>query len=123
MKKIKRGDIVCFSKDINVNLGKGVLHLKDRPFLVISNDLNNKLASTVNVAALTKNTEKDYPMHVFLDKKKYNLCYNSNALLEHVFTVDKNAVKYVIGSLDSEDLKNVDKAVLTQFFNKNDMHC
>lgn len=117
--KIKRGDIVWLKEKVPyVTLGENVQYT-DRPYLVVSNDTNNEKAPTANLASISKQVKKaNYPMHVFLDRKKYNLSYDSVVLLEQICTVNKSYIKEIVSSLDTVDMKKLNKAVFIQLIDE-----
>lgn len=114
----KRGDIVWLCKSLNMYLGDNVQDI-NRPYVIISNNLNNRLCPTVNVACLTKQDSKsNYPMHVLLNKYKYDLEYNSVIYVEQTITVNKNKITERVCSLDKIDLERLNDAVYIQFINE-----
>lgn len=112
---VKRGDIIWLDENTPFfNAGENVQH-KNRPYIVISNNKNNDKAPTVNLACISKQVKKaNYPMHVFLDKKKYNLEYDSVVYAEQLCTVNKCYVKEIVASLDSIDMKKFNRALYIQ---------
>lgn len=112
---IKRGDIVWLKEKVPYfTMGENVQYT-DRPYVVISNNKNNDKAPTVNLACISKQVKKaNYPMHVFLDKNKYNLSYDSVIFAEQLCTVNKSYIKEVVASLDSEDIKKFNRALFIQ---------
>lgn len=116
--RLRRGDIVWLSKDLKINLGSNVQDI-DRPYVIISNDINNKKCPTVNIACLSKKVNKaNYPMHVFILKDKYNLEYDGVIYTEQVLTVNKDKIREKVGSLDNEDLEKLNKAIYTQLIDE-----
>lgn len=112
--KLRRGDIVYLSKDIKATLGKNVQSL-NRPFVVISNNTNNKVCPIVNVAAISSQIHKaHYPMHVLITKDKYNIDENSIILLEQILTINKEHVEKKVDSLTYSDIQLLDEAIFTQ---------
>ena len=57
-------------------------------------------------------------MHVYLDKNKYGLKYNSVVFTEQVKTIPKKYIKENIASLDKEDIKKLNQAVYIQMINE-----
>ena len=115
--KVKRGDIIWLKKEMLFELlGKSVQDL-ERPYLVISNNKNNDKAPTINIVSLSKQLKKaNYPMHVLLEKAKYNgLKKDSVVLVEQIKTIEKIYVKEKVGSLDKEDINKLNKAIFIQF--------
>lgn len=117
---VRRGDIIWLDKEtIYRVLGENVQDL-NRPYLVISNDINNKKAPTIGIVSITSQIKKSqYPMHVYLSKEKYtNLSYNSIALVEQVKTINKNFVVEITDSLDKEDIDKLNKAIFIQYIDE-----
>lgn len=117
--KVKRGDIIWLKKECLFSfLGKNV-QFSNRPYIVLSNNENNNKCPTINIAAITKQVNKaNYPMHVFIDKDKYRLKYDSVILLEQVLTINKSLVKDIKASLDEEDMLKFNRAVYIQMIDE-----
>ncbi|HIS32340.1 MAG TPA: type II toxin-antitoxin system PemK/MazF family toxin [Candidatus Limivivens intestinipullorum] len=105
---IKRGDI--FYADLRPVVGSeqgGV-----RPVLIIQNDVGNRHSPTVICAAITSKMNKaKLPTHVELDAGRCEIIKDSVILLEQLRTIDKRRLKDRICHLDSEILKQVDRAL------------
>ena len=105
---IKRGDI--FYADLSPVVGSeqgGV-----RPVLIIQNDVGNRHSPTVICAAITSKMNKaKLPTHVELDAGRCEIVKDSVILLEQLRTIDKRRLKDRICHLDSEILKQVDRAL------------
>lgn len=116
---IKRGDIVWLKNDAPISImGENVQSI-NRPYVVISNNINNERCPTINLACISKQVKKAiYPMHVFLAKEKYNLRHDSVIFTEQLSTINKTFVKEIVGSLDKEDIKNLNKALKIQIIYK-----
>ena len=85
---------------------------KTRPVAVISNDKNNEFSGTVTVLPLTsKNLREIYPFEVYLDKGTGNLPKNSKVKADQIRTLDKTRIVNFIGTLQKEDLDQIDKAI------------
>ena len=115
--KVKRGDIIWLEKEMLFELlGKSVQDL-ERPYLVISNNKNNDKSPTINIVSLSKQLKKaNYPMHILLEKSKYNgLKKDSVVLVEQIKTIEKIYVKEKVGSLDKDDIDKLNKAIFIQF--------
>lgn len=118
--EVRRGDIIWLKTDIAYNEFGGSVQSVNRPYIVISNNINNEKCSTVNIASLSKAVTKEfYPMHVYLDKKKYRLSYNSIVLAEQVKTIPRHYIKRKVSSLDTEDLKKLNRAIFVQMIDEN----
>ncbi len=86
---------------------------KTRPALVVSNDINNQIASTVTVLPLTSNCEIIRPFEVLLPAGSGGLKSDSKAKANQIRTVDKQrlSVQSFGGTVDTAILKRVDKAI------------
>lgn len=82
---MKRGDIFFANLDPTV----GSETQKNRPVLIISNNANNKAASTITVIPITSNLSRVYPFEVFLDSKETGLNKNSKAQCHQIRTISK----------------------------------
>lgn len=95
--EITRGDIwivdLC-EYDFNTSVQQ-----KQRPMLIIQNNVGNKNAPTVICASITSKNKKQYPMHMPI-----NLSVPSMILFEQIFTVDKGRLIKKIGQLTPEEL-------------------
>ncbi len=60
---MKRGDIYYANLDPSI----GSETAKLRPVLIVSNDINNRMATTVTIVPITSNISKVYPFEVLLD--------------------------------------------------------
>lgn len=111
---MKRGEI--YYADLGQVLGSeqgGV-----RPVLVVQNDTGNQFSPTVIVAPITSKLMKHrLPTHVYLQQKheQYGLDRESVILTEQVRTLDKQRVKWRVGSLDEVAMKRVDRALAISF--------
>ena len=106
---IKRGDV--FYADLSPVVGSEQGGC--RPVLVIQNDVGNKFAPTVIVAAITSQlTKAKIPTHIELSAQEYNLPKDSVVLLEQIRTIDKKRLQEKITELNVYKMKQVEKAIL-----------
>ena len=103
---IRRGDI--YHADLNPILGSEQGGY--RPVLVIQNNIGNLHSPTVIVAAITSRTKTKMPTHVYL-KNIEGLEKDSVVLLEQVRTIDKKRLDDYVGTLDRQQMLQVDKAL------------
>jgi mRNA interferase MazF len=61
---MKRGEIYYAVLDPSI----GSEMAKRRPVLIVSNDINNRVATTVTIVPITSNVTKVYPFEVLLPK-------------------------------------------------------
>lgn len=105
---IKRGDI--FYADLRPVVGSEQGGI--RPVLIIQNDIGNKHSPTVICAAITSKMNKaKLPTHIEIDASSYAIVKDSVILLEQLRTIDKQRLKDKVCHLDSELLRQVNKAL------------
>src|SRR3990167_8129366 len=80
---MKRGEI--YFAHLNPTVGAEIR--KKRPVLIVSNNANNKTASTVTVVPITSNIKKIYPFEVLLEIKDSGLSKNSKAECHQIRTI------------------------------------
>ena len=106
--EIKRGDI--FYAKLN---GVGSVQCKIRPVMVLSNNLNNKYAPTLQVCPLTSKNKNNLPIH--FDLEGFGLNKKSTFLAEQLTIIDKSQlVSNKIGSVDEFTLRRAEKAISIQ---------
>lgn len=104
---VKRGEV--FYADMSPVIGSEQGGI--RPVVIIQNDIGNRYAPTVVVAAITSEINKAIlPIHVKLSSKDLNINRDSVVLLEQIRTLDKRRLKEKIGSISKEKMREIDKA-------------
>ena len=105
---MKRGDIVY--ADLNPTVGSETN--KKRPVLVVSNNANNKAASTVTVLPITSKIVKVYPFEVLLDPKKTGLPKASKVQCQQIRTISKQRIiGSSLGKIDSKTFLEIERAL------------
>jgi mRNA interferase MazF len=86
---------------------------KRRPCLIIQNDLGNKYAPTVIIAAITdaENVKRPYPVDVAVEKGKGGLEKKSVVQCSQIRTVDKKRLLKHRGKLPPKKMEEVDEAL------------
>ena len=85
---------------------------KRRPVLIVSNDANNRAASTVTILPLTSNVSRVYPFEVLLNLEDSGLPKASKVQAQQVRTISKQRiVSEVVNSLSEELMQLVDAAL------------
>lgn len=81
--------------------------------IIIQNDVGNKFAPTVIVAAVTSRVSKksNQPTHVLIDKNPA-LSRPSVVLLEQIFTIDKERINNFMGMTSEWEMKQIEEALL-----------
>lgn len=105
---MKRGEIYY----ANLNPAVGSEIAKRRPVLIVSNDVNNRAASTVTILPVTSNVSRIYPFEVFLSPSDSGLPKPSKIQAQQIRTISKQRINGdVIGLLNSELMQLVDAAL------------
>jgi len=105
---MKRGDI--FYANLSPTIGSEVA--KTRPVLIVSNDINNRVASTVTVLPITSKVTRVYPFEVFIRKEDSGLPQDSKIQAQQVRTISKERLQGdVVGSLTGEIMNLVNLAL------------
>ena len=83
-----------------------------RPVLIIQNNVGNRFASSVIVAAITSrfNAKPKQPTHSFIGMVG-TMKYPSVVMLEQLRTLDKCRVGPYVGSLSDEKMEDVTRAL------------
>ena len=80
--------------------------------LIIQNDVGNRFAPTVIVAALTTTLpEKPYPTEVCVPAGTGGLSGKSAIRLDQIRTLDKRRLEQYVGQLDETTMRQVDRAI------------
>jgi mRNA interferase MazF len=103
----KRGEVYYVNFDPTV----GVEIKKTRPTLIIQNDVGNMYSQATIVAAITSANRETFPYEVFLKAGDGGLQKDSIVLLSQIRTIDKNRLSKKLGTISSESMKKVDKAI------------
>ena len=105
----KRGDIWITNFDPTI----GAEIKKKRPALIISNDINNQLASTVTVAAITSyKNEKVYPFEVLISSLEgTGLTKESIIKCSQIRTVDKSRLLKFAGRIQERLWFEIERAL------------
>ena len=83
-----------------------------RPVLIVQNDRGNRYSPTVIAVPLTSSERKPgLPIHVYLPKGSGGLKKPSVVLCEQVRTLEKTRLTRYMGSLDAENLREVERAL------------
>ena len=83
---------------------------KQRPAIIISNNLANTYLNRVQVVPLTTNLEKLYPGEAYVTVNQTQ----SKALADQLTTVSKQRLSNRIGRLSVEDMRKVEQAIKIQ---------
>ncbi|NEP81132.1 MAG: type II toxin-antitoxin system PemK/MazF family toxin [Okeania sp. SIO3B3] len=104
----QRGEIYLVNFD--PSLGSEIK--KTRPALILQNDTSNIYSQITIVAAISsKFDEKLYPTEVLIIAKEGGLDRDSVVLLNQIRSIDKQRLIKCLGSLTTETMKQVDRAI------------
>ena len=103
----KRGEIYL------VSLPSKPKDIKNRPALIVSLDIRNKLANDIIVVPLST-TLRPAPTHVLLSEGAGGLSKASMAKCEQVTTIDKSLLIRgpFAGKISNEKIKEIEKAIM-----------
>ena len=105
---MKRGDV--YFADLDPTIGSEIK--KKRPVLIVSNDANNNVASTVTIVPITSNVTKVYPFEVLLDILQTGLSKQSKAQCHQVRTISKLRIQSKrLGHADIKTMSKIDAAL------------
>lgn len=109
LKQMKRGEI--YFADLDPTMGSETQ--KKRPVLIISNNANNKVASTITIVPITSTIKKIYPFEVLLEANKTGLSKNSKAQCHQIRTISKLRItsSTPLGTVSNELIKNIEHAL------------
>lgn len=108
LKMMKRGEIYFANLDPTIG---GEIQ-KKRPVLIVSNNANNKAASTVTIVPVTSNTKKVYPFEVLLEVKQSGLLKRSKAQCHQVRTISKLRIQEgKVGLADRDIMLRINAAL------------
>lgn len=85
---MKRGEI--WFADLNPTRGSEIA--KCRPVLIVSNDANNRAASTLTILPLTSNVTRVYPFEVLLTAIESGLPKDSKIQAQQIRTIAKERI-------------------------------
>lgn len=109
---MKRGEI--YFADLSPTVGsptKTNLN-KKRPVLVVSNDANNRAASTITVLPITSNVTNVFPFEIRLATKDCGLPKDSKAQAQQIRTISKERIAgRAVGRLAANKMALVDAAI------------
>lgn len=85
---------------------------RTRPCLVVSNDVNNCVAPTVTILPISSRVPRTtYPFLVRIEAKEGGMDRPSVAKANQIRTIDKARLLKRLGSLASDRLEDVDRAI------------
>ena len=105
---MKRGEI--YFADLSPTVGSETN--KRRPVLIVSNDANNRAATTVTVLPVTSNVARVYPFEVLLAANQSGLPKDSKAMAQQIRTISKDRLRPgKAGELGRNLMHQIDAAI------------
>ena len=105
---MKRGEI--YYANLSPTVGAEIN--KKRPVLIVSNDANNRAASTITVLPITSNVASIYPFEIKLTRADSGLPKGSKAQAQQIRTLSKERVSgKVIGKLSAAKMRQIEAAM------------
>lgn len=106
--EVRKGDI--FFADLSPSVGSE--QSGRRPVLIVQNNIGNKFSPTVIAAAITSHRKNDLPTHITIKSTECRgLKKDSVVLLEQIRTLDKQRLKFKLGSIGPHLINQVDNAL------------
>lgn len=102
-----RGDIVWVNNDIKVNSS---IQSGARPYLIISNNINNQHSDILTAVPLTTKYKKYMPTHhhILINGKE------NTVLAEQITCISKDNIINYIDTIEDDDLQKVEEKVKIQ---------
>ena len=108
MKEPRRGEIYF----LDFSPSKGREMRGPHPAIVIQNDIGNKVSGLTIVAAITSNLKvADLPVGVLIAPEESGLPRASVVHLGQIYTIDKERLQNLVGTLSKHKMSEVDKAL------------
>lgn len=101
---LKRGDIYYIDKAVTT----GSEQAAGRPGIIVSNDINNKYSSVVEIIYLTGKAKNNMPTHVQI-KSSFK---PSIALCEQVSSVSTLRLSRYVGRCTDDEMRQIDQAMM-----------
>lgn len=103
---MRRGEVwwVSFTSSVGGEIQK------ERPAVIVSNDIANRLLNRVQVVPLTSNVDRLYPSEAYVMVNGVQ----HKAMADQITTVSKRRITNQMGTLSQSDMQGVERAIKTQ---------
>ena len=103
---MKRGDVWWVNFEPSIG---GEIH-KQRPAVIVSNDVSNRFLNRVQVVPLTTTTDRLYPSEAYATVRGRR----QKAMADQLTTVSKRRLINKVGRVSRSDMKAIQEAIKTQ---------
>ncbi|MBI4377735.1 MAG: type II toxin-antitoxin system PemK/MazF family toxin [Nitrospinae bacterium] len=108
MKQPRRGEIYF----LDFSPSKGREMKGHHPALIIQNNIGNKMSGLTIVAAITSNIKvADLPVGISMTPEESGLSHKSVIHLGQIYTIDKERLQKLVGTLPGHKMSEVNKAI------------
>lgn len=102
--QIKRGDVWL----VNLNPTLGSEMSKERPAIVVSNNVNNLHSDVITVIPCSSKTDKVYPVEVIITEMKYP----SKALCDQIRAISRERFIKKLAEIEARTLAQIEQGIL-----------
>jgi mRNA interferase MazF len=95
---------------VNFEPGRGGEIRKQRPAVIVSNDVSNRVLNRVQVLPLTSSTGRVYPSEAIVSVSGEE----HKAMADQIRTVARERLGEYVGHLSGRDMASVERAIRTQ---------
>ena len=108
----KKGEIYLINFDPTI----GHEVKKERPALIISNNIHNRYSPLVTVAPLSSNIGRVYPFEVCISKGMAGLNDSSKIMIIQLRSIDKKRLLNKIGTIEDKKILNQVDRIIGEHF-------
>jgi mRNA interferase MazF len=103
---VKRGEVWW----VNFDPAVGSEIRKERPAIIVSNDMANRLLSRVQVVPITSNVDRLYPSETYITLNGEQ----RKAMADQLATVSKQRLRSKLGEISKSDMTSVERVIKVQ---------
>ena len=101
---------------VNLPNNGGSIQSKQRPCVLVSNNMANFYSSVLHVCPLSSvTTKKKLPTHITVNRVKSGILKDSIALCEQVIPVNKSDIFNQVAFCDEDTMRMISKGIKVQF--------